>query len=43
MRFLEIAQVVDPTQQKNLDEVFFGATVTYAHERGTENDHHRWR
>jgi transcription elongation factor GreB len=33
---LEIAQVVDPTQQKNLDQVFFGATVTYAHERGTE-------
>jgi transcription elongation factor GreB len=33
---LEIAQVVDPTQQKNLDQVFFGATVTYAHERGTQ-------
>src|SRR6516225_12146026 len=33
---LEIAQVVDPAQQKNLDQVFFGATVTYAHERGTE-------
>ena len=33
---LEIAQVVDPTQQKNLDQVFFGATVTYARERGTE-------
>ncbi len=33
---LEVAQVVDPTQQKNLDQVFFGATVTYAHERGTE-------
>jgi transcription elongation factor GreB len=32
---LEIAQVVDPTQQKNLDQVFFHATVTYAHERGT--------
>jgi Transcription elongation factor, GreA/GreB, C-term len=29
-------QVVDPTQQKNLDQVFFGATVTYAHRRGTE-------
>ena len=28
--------MVDPTQQKNLDQVFFGATVTYAHERGTE-------
>jgi transcription elongation factor GreB len=35
-RRLEIAQVVDPTQQKNLDQVFFGATVTFAHERGTE-------
>jgi transcription elongation factor GreB len=33
---LEIAHVVDPAQQKNLDQVFFGATVTYAHERGTE-------
>jgi transcription elongation factor GreB len=33
---LETAQVVDPTQQKNLDQVFFGATVTYAYERGTE-------
>jgi transcription elongation factor GreB len=28
--------VVDPTQQKNLDQVFFGATVTYAHKRGME-------
>src|SRR5690349_9142767 len=35
-RRLEIAQVVDPTQQKNLDQVFFGATVTYADKRGTE-------
>jgi transcription elongation factor GreB len=33
---LEIAQVVDPRQQKNFDQVFFGATVTYVHERGTE-------
>src|SRR5271165_6297909 len=33
---LEIAQVVDPTQQKNLNQVFFGATVTYAHERGPQ-------
>ena len=33
---LETAQVVDPTQQKNLDQVFFGATVTYAYDRGTE-------
>jgi len=40
MRFLsnqlEIAEVVDPGQQKNLDQVFFGAIVTYAHERGAE-------
>jgi transcription elongation factor GreB len=34
---LEIAQVVDPAQQKNLDQIFFGATVTYANARGTEN------
>jgi transcription elongation factor GreB len=33
---LEIAQVVDPTQQKNPDQVFFGATVTYAHKHGME-------
>jgi transcription elongation factor GreB len=33
---LEIAQVVDPSQQKNLDRVFFGATVTYADQQGTE-------
>ena len=31
---LESAQVVDPTQQKKLDQVFFGATVTYADGRG---------
>ena len=40
MRFLakrlEIAQVVDPAQQKNLDRVFFGATVTYANAAGEE-------
>src|SRR6516164_987203 len=33
---LEIAQVVDPAQQINLDQVFFGASVTYATGRGTE-------
>jgi transcription elongation factor GreB len=33
---LEIAQVVDPGQQKNHDQVFFGATVTYATGRGAE-------
>ncbi|OYQ31752.1 transcription elongation factor GreB [Niveispirillum lacus] len=41
MRFLskrlEIANVVDPTQQKHREQVFFGATVTYAREDGTEN------
>jgi transcription elongation factor GreB len=26
---IESAEVVDPEQQKNLDQVFFGATVTY--------------
>jgi transcription elongation factor GreB len=26
--------VVDPEQQKKLDQVFFGASVTYANERG---------
>jgi transcription elongation factor GreB len=33
---LESAEVVDPNQQKNRDQVFFGATVTYANGRGTE-------
>ena len=33
---LESAEVVDPTQQKRRDQVFFGATVTYATEDGTE-------
>jgi transcription elongation factor GreB len=33
---LEIAQVVDPAQQKNHDQVFFGATVTYEDSRGNE-------
>lgn len=33
---IEIAQVVDPAQQKNRDQVFFGATVTYANGNGTE-------
>jgi transcription elongation factor GreB len=33
---LEVAQVVDPAQQKNVDQVFFGATVTYGDEAGTE-------
>jgi transcription elongation factor GreB len=33
---LESAEVVDPKQQKKLDQVFFGATVTYADGCGTE-------
>jgi transcription elongation factor GreB len=33
---LESAEVVDPKQQKKLDQVFFGATVTYATKNGTE-------
>jgi transcription elongation factor GreB len=33
---LESAEVVDPKQQKKLDQVFFGATVTYAD--GRENE-----
>jgi transcription elongation factor GreB len=40
MRFLikrlEIAEVVDPAQQKNRDQVFFGATVTYLDHREQE-------
>jgi transcription elongation factor GreB len=33
---LEIAEIVDPARQKNLDRVFFGATVTYASAAGDE-------
>jgi transcription elongation factor GreB len=33
---LEAAEVVDPNQQKNRGQVFFGATVTYANARGAE-------
>jgi len=33
---LEIAVPVDPRQQKNRAQVFFGATVTYANGRGEE-------
>jgi len=29
--------VVDPAQQKQRDQVFFGATVTYANSRGMEH------
>ena len=34
---LEIAQVVDPAQQTRRDQVFFGATVTYANDDGAEH------
>lgn len=33
---IDSAKVVDPEQQKNLSKVFFGATVTYQQEDGTE-------
>jgi transcription elongation factor GreB len=33
---LEIAQVVDPAEQKNREQIFFGATVRYANEKGVE-------
>lgn len=40
LRFLikriEIAEVVDPARQTNHEQVFFGATVTYADSNGTE-------
>ena len=40
LRFLtkriEAARVVDPTAQTNTDQVFFGATVTYANSRAEE-------
>jgi transcription elongation factor GreB len=35
-RRLESAEIVDPAQQKNRDQVFFGATVTYENSRGDE-------
>lgn len=33
---LEVAEVVDPTRQQGLKQVFFGATVTYANARDEE-------
>jgi transcription elongation factor GreB len=33
---LESSEVVDPAAQKNREQVFFGATVTYANARGAE-------
>ena len=37
LKRMEIAEVVDPARQTNRDQVFFGATVTYANARGAEN------
>ncbi len=41
MRFLtkrlDIAEVVDPAQQPNRDQVFFGATVVYCDKKGEEH------
>ena len=34
---LEAAEVVDPARQKNRDQVFFGATVTYVNGRDEEH------
>ena len=34
---IESAEVVDPARQKNRDQIFFGATVTYANARGEEH------
>ena len=33
---LEVAEIVDPHRQTNRDQVYFGATVTYADRRGAE-------
>jgi transcription elongation factor GreB len=33
---LEIAEIVEPAQQRNHDQVFFGATVTFANQRDEE-------
>ena len=35
-RRLEIAEVVDPADQGEMDQVFFGATVTYLDDEGVE-------
>ena len=35
-RRLDLAQVVDPARQQNIEQVFFGATVTIADEKGDE-------
>lgn len=41
LKRLEIAEVVDPALQKNRDQVFFGATVTYY--RGEEEEPRKLR
>ena len=33
---LEIAQIVDPAQQRNREQIFFGATVRYVNTQGVE-------
>src|SRR5690606_32641600 len=33
---LEMAEVVDPSQQPNKDQIFFGATVVYCDKQGKE-------
>ncbi len=35
-RRLDLAEIVDPARQENVDQVFFGATVTIADEQGAE-------
>ena len=35
-RRLDLAEVVDPARQENVDQVFFGATVTVGDEQGVE-------
>jgi transcription elongation factor GreB len=37
---LEAAEVVDPATREETDQIFFGATVTYAHRDGTEETVH---
>jgi transcription elongation factor GreB len=38
MKRMESAEIVDPARQKNLDRVFFGATVTYVDADGGLDD-----
>lgn len=34
---IETAELVDPKKQQGLEQVFFGATVTYVHQDGTQH------